>query len=264
MKHKKITAFLLGSVLLLTIPFSTVFAKPAAKSTDPLDQIVALHGNGLTKSELKQELRDYSEQTGISTDQLTAQVLAELKNNKAEVQPVRKAKPTKDKAVSAEDAARASSSSSSGGDGGVYQLDTSRKGTFFYQPASTLFVNHGHIGMYYTTTTIIEAANPDDGVRSVSVADRKVESGSRIMTTSLTSAAQDSAAADWAYSKNGRDYNSNFFFSRSCGGSSYNCSQLVWCAFKQVAGIDLDKDYGFGVYPVDIRDHNSVYDIRVY
>lgn len=33
-----------------------------------------------------------------------------------------------------------------------------------------------------------------------------------------------------------------------------NCSQLVWVAYMEAAGIDLDSNGGPGVYPYDIRD----------
>lgn len=38
----------------------------------------------------------------------------------------------------------------------------------------------------------------------------------------------------------------------------YNCSQLVWCAYKQTSNIDLDSNLGFGVYPSDIISSSSL------
>ena len=260
--RRRISGFLLSMALMLTIPYQAV----GAESVDKLDQIISLHGNGLTKEELKDSLSDYSEQEGITQDQAADQILKELQTSKAAIEPMREKTeiPEKDKETISLYSSQISPFSDSGSDGDL-QLDRSRKGTFFYQPASTLIViPHGHIGMYYTTTLIIEAANPDDGIRQALVSDRKVAKGSRIMSTSLTTAAEDSNAANWAYGKKGNGYNSNFAVNRSCGGPKYNCSQLVWCAFKEKAGIDLDSNKGAGVYPKDIRDHDDVYDIKVY
>ncbi|MCM3129717.1 MULTISPECIES: hypothetical protein [unclassified Paenibacillus] len=259
--RKRIAGFLLSMALMLTVPFQAV----GAESVDKLDQIISLHGNGLTKEELKESLSDYSDQEGITQDQAADQILKELQTSKAAIEPMRTITeiPEKDKAAVSLYSSQINPFSNNGNDGS-YQLIQSRKGTFFYQPAATWGFTHGHIGMYYTTTTIIEAANPDDGIRTASVANRKVAKGSRVMSTSLTTLTEDSNAANWAYSKKGNGYNSNFAVNRSCGGPKYNCSQLVWCSFKQKAGIDLDKNKGAGVYPNDIRDHANVYDIKVY
>lgn len=253
-------------ILCLTLIFSLSFQIAGADSVSEsnLDQIVSLHGNGLTREELQETILEISLQQGVSQEKITNQILQELQVKQIEQtqQPLRTAKPTKDK-VQVTEPGVIKPFSDSGSDGD-YQLTQSRKGTFFYQPASTLGLPHGHIGMFYTTTTIIEAANPDDGVRSASVANRKVSSGSRIMSTTLTNSPDDDAAANWAFGKRGNSYNNNFASNRSCSGSKFNCSQLVWCAFKQAANIDLDKDGGLGVYPVDIRDHKDVYDIKVF
>lgn len=253
-------------VLCLALMFALPFQIAGANSVndDKLDQIVSLHGNGLTKEELQKSISEISQEQGLSEEKITGQILQELQAKEVEQteEPLRTATSTKDK-VQLTEPNEVSPLSDSGSDGN-YQLNQSRKGTFFYQPAATLFLQHGHIGMYYTKTTIIEAANPTDGIRSASVANRKVSSGSRIMSTNITTVSQDESAANWAYGKRGNGYNNNFAVNRSCGGPNYNCSQLVWCAFKQKANIDLDNNGGLGVYPVDIRDHKNVYDIKVY
>ncbi|WP_458123237.1 hypothetical protein [Paenibacillus sp. Z3-2] len=253
-------------ILCLTLMFALPYQIAGADSVNgnKLDQIVSLHENGLTREELQETILEISQQQGVSQEKITNQILQELQVKQLEQtqEPLRTAKSTKDK-VQVTEPDVINPFSDSGSDGN-YQLNESRKGTFFYQPASTLGLPHGHIGMYYTKTTIIEAANPNDGVRSASVANRKVSSGSRIMSTTVTTITKDEAAANWAYGKKGNSYNNNFVSNRSCDGSKFNCSQLVWCAFKQAANIDLDKDGGWGVYPVDIRDHKNVYDIKVY
>lgn len=60
-------------------------------------------------------------------------------------------------------------------------------------------------------------------------------------------------------------YSYNFATNRttSCIGDK-NCSKLVWCAFKEKAKIDIDKDGGLGVYPVDIRDSPMFLTLKSY
>ncbi|GIQ69442.1 hypothetical protein DUZ99_03415 [Xylanibacillus composti] len=91
-----------------------------------------------------------------------------------------------------------------------------------------------------------------------------VESDSRLMKVKKTSLSQDQQAALWAESKIGSSYNNNFAINRSCGGSSFNCSQLVWCAFMDTIGLDLDGNGGLGVYPKDIRDSREVLTLKTY
>ena len=63
------------------------------------------------------------------------------------------------------------------------------------------------------------------------------------------------AAADYADQHLlGKGYNLNFAFNKDPHGSTMNCSQLVWVAFKEGADVDLDGNGGPGVYPYDIRD----------
>ncbi len=42
--------------------------------------------------------------------------------------------------------------------------------------------------------------------------------------------------------------------------NSYNCSQLVWAAYKSTdPNVDLDSDGGPGVYPTDIKKSHWVH-----
>lgn len=42
--------------------------------------------------------------------------------------------------------------------------------------------------------------------------------------------------------------------------NSYNCSQLVWAAYKSTdPNVDLDSDGGPGVYPTDIQKPHWVH-----
>lgn len=236
---RKLIILSLCVLMLVVVPLQA-----GASSNDSLlSSIVSLHGNGLTVQELRQEVAKLAASSGKSEMQVTDEIYRELKSHEAEF-----------------------STSSSGGGGGEYQLDTSTKGYIFYQPASTwVVINHGHTGIYYSSTEIVEAANPDDGVRKAPVSTRKVDSGAKIQFVKSTSTTQDTNAANWASNRVGNSYNNYFFSNKSCGDKDdYNCSQLVWCAFKTAANLDLDSDGGYGVYPRDIRDSNLVGTVKTY
>ena len=42
-------------------------------------------------------------------------------------------------------------------------------------------------------------------------------------------------------------------------GDAYNCSELVWKAYKKAASIDLDGNGGLGVYPNDIKNSSLTF-----
>ncbi|WP_051287440.1 YiiX/YebB-like N1pC/P60 family cysteine hydrolase [Paenibacillus taiwanensis] len=238
MKMKKFWFLALCTLLLMALPMQA-----GASSNDKLlDQIISLHGNGLTKQELKKSVVQMAKETRLSEQQVSERIYKELVSKQS---------------------GQVNTLSAGGGSGGNYPLDPSRKGTFFFQPASTLGIPHGHVGFYYSNSEIVES-HIDGGVRKVSVSSRSVASGARIQAVNVTTKAQDELAADWANGKVGGSYNLNFFNNRSCTGKSFNCSQLVWCAFKEKANIDIDQDGGWGVYPVDIRDSNKVSTLKTY
>lgn len=144
--------------------------------------------------------------------------------------------------------------SSSSGGGTVYLGAASAKGDVFVSPSSTLFIEHGHTGIYYSKTVVVEA--PGGNVKSRSIAASALRVGKGAVKQSVTvSTAKRDASANYAYNKlRSKAYNSNFAVNRDAYGRDMNCSQLVWAAFKIGASIDIDSDGGFGVYPYNIKD----------
>jgi uncharacterized protein YycO len=66
-----------------------------------------------------------------------------------------------------------------------------------------------------------------------------------------TTEAQDNAASNWCYSQKGKPYNFNYLNVDT--RSSFYCSQLVWAAFKDNYGIDLNTSaYGRAVHPMEL------------
>lgn len=43
-----------------------------------------------------------------------------------------------------------------------------------------------------------------------------------------------------------------------------NCSQLVWCAYRQTSGVDLDSDGTWFVSPSDMKDSEFTFIIWSY
>lgn len=148
-----------------------------------------------------------------------------------------------------------------GGGSANYIIGPSATGDFFYTPASTAFVNHGHVGLYYSSNTIVESIFPT-GVRSISANVKMVEKGAVVKSVSTTSAVKRNAA-NWAYTQIGQPYSLNFMNNRNTGHmGAKNCSKLIWSAYLLYGGLDLDVNKGFGVYPRDIRDAKQTRFIR--
>jgi uncharacterized protein YycO len=141
-----------------------------------------------------------------------------------------------------------------GGKGKKRWLVKSVKGNIFYSDSETGTINHGHVGIYYKEDLIVESM-PKLGVRKLEAKQKEVSPGAVIKSVN-TSDKKRGAAADWAFSRIGKDgYSNNFATNRLTDHyGNKNCSKLVWSSFILKAGLDVDKDGGTGVYPRDIRD----------
>lgn len=58
-----------------------------------------------------------------------------------------------------------------------------------------------------------------------------------------------SSARMYARAQNGLPYN---IYSSKTDGSAWYCSKLAWAAWRYTAGVDLDYDGGYWVWPVDM------------
>src|SRR5690606_20250936 len=112
--------------------------------------------------------------------------------------------------------------SSSGGSGSSKTLGAgNRVGDVFYSPASTLFIQHGHSGIYYSTGYVVEAPGTGKTVRYISANSVKVASGAKKQTVAASATVRTSAR-NFAYGKRGLGYNSNFAFNKTVNASKYN------------------------------------------
>ncbi|GIN63366.1 hypothetical protein J27TS8_33590 [Robertmurraya siralis] len=146
-----------------------------------------------------------------------------------------------------------------GGSAGKFYLDPGTKGDIYYTDAYTgaidIEVNHGHVGMYYMPKELVESV-PKKGVRTIKTSERRVHAGAVQQSVNSVTVGERNKAVGWAYSRVGKDeYSYNFATNRTTSHTGKkNCSKLVWSAYIQYGGIDIDKDGGLGVYPRDIRD----------
>jgi len=193
---------------------------------------------GVEKGQLIDGARQYAKSQGLSLERALQQSLNEARTSSGQAARLKLAQ-----------------MASSGGGGGTVNLGAAqRKGDIFVSPSSTLFVQHGHTGVYYTTSVIVEAPGTGKKSRSIATGTYKVGKGAVKQAVSTTQTKRNSSA-NHAYNKlRGKSYNTNFAFNKSTTGASMNCSQLVWSAFKVGAGIDLDGNGGPGVYPYNIKD----------
>nr|QEO74887.1 hypothetical protein [uncultured bacterium] len=151
------------------------------------------------------------------------------------------------------------SASSGGGDCSTKKTvgNARNKGDIFHSHSKTLNYDHDHVGIYYTTKTIVEAPGPGSKSKSVTASTLK-KCGPVYKMYVDTKQANRDKAANHAY-KNFRDlpYDANFADNKNKSNGKLNCSELVWKAYEHGANIDLDSDGGKGVYPDNIRDHSK-------
>ncbi|MFV0379558.1 MAG: hypothetical protein ACK5KQ_01855 [Anaerorhabdus sp.] len=134
-------------------------------------------------------------------------------------------------------------------------------GDIYYSKVKTSFYNHGHVWIYNKESSIVHAPGPGLKVRVTYVSDIPSESGDLILGvssyangTTRTSLTKREDAAAWAKSKEESPY-AYTVDNKSCGDNDYNCSQLVWCAYKKTGdNRDLDSDGTWFVSPADIKD----------
>ena len=107
----------------------------------------------------------------------------------------------------------------------------------------------GHAGIIYSRDSTVEAINT--GVKVMGnkwYMDKKQVYG---VTVRGTSTAQDAKAADWAHAQVDKPYNLAFF--NVDQRDSFYCAQLVWAAFKDLYGIDLNtEENGKAIHPMEL------------
>ncbi len=133
------------------------------------------------------------------------------------------------------------------------------KGDFYYTPADTYWWNHGHAGIFVDSKTVIHAPGPNSTVVSVKTSEARVAAGARFARLRNYSYSHAINAVKYTEEKIGSKYNSSID-NKGCG-SVLNCSQLVYCAYKEGAGVYLNNDSWLFVSPHDLVKDN---DAKIY
>lgn len=235
MKKQLLSTILAVGLLSSSVP--SVFA--AEKDMPYVNDILQMQPE-LSSSELLSNVNAIAKNTGDTKEAVLKQIHRELKE---------------DIAQGVQEKSESGKIGTMGGSGGTVSVGNSAKGDFFYTASQTAYLNHGHVGMYYSSNTIVESV-PDTGVRTISTTERKVDQGDAQVKSVTTSSTNRNNAANWAYSRVGIDaYSYNFVTNRQTSHiGDKNCSKLIWSAYQLNGNLDLDSDGGLGVYPRDVRD----------
>lgn len=115
-----------------------------------------------------------------------------------------------------------------GGNSGSVKVGYSKKGNFYYTASETAYMNHGHVGLFMTSSKIVESV-PKKGVRIILASKRKVDEGKAVIKSISTSKKKRDAAVKWAVSRAGKDgYSYNFATNRyTSHNGAKNCSKLI-------------------------------------
>lgn len=247
-KMKRFASLVIVGLLVL----GSSFQVHASTTLSYVDGILALQPD-VSLQEFEQQVKEISLTTGMDEEAIYKQMYSEME--KQNLMGKREAVAlAKQQSINGE-------VGTLGGAEGDYIIGTSSQGNFYYTPSATAYLDHGHVGLYYSSSVIVESI-PSTGVRQISATVRTVDKGAVVKSVSTTSTNK-SGAANWAYGEIGQPYSYNFANNRNTGHSgAKNCSKLVWSAYMLHGGLDLDVDKGFGVYPRDVRDASQTQLVR--
>ncbi|MBG9716009.1 YiiX/YebB-like N1pC/P60 family cysteine hydrolase [Bacillus cereus] len=242
---KKLTALTLTASILASAGLVPTSSFAASNELPYLNEIKKLQPDVSTE-ELLSSIIEVAKNTGNTKEALAEQIYKELKENHEQGEREATQRPSK-----------------YGASGGNVKVGNSNMGDFYYTGSTTAYMNHGHVGMYYSEKLIVESV-PSTGVRTIATNKRLVDKGDAVVKSIKTSWQNKNDAAWWAKDRVGKDdYSYNFANNRNTSHyGAKNCSKLIWSAYKLHGGLDLDKDGGAGVYPRDVRDAKQTSKIR--
>ncbi|WP_285527826.1 hypothetical protein [Bacillus altitudinis] len=198
MNFKKIflTTTVTSSLLFTSLGFeSVVSAEEKVSNKEHILNFILEKNPGLEKEELMTDINKIVANQKKSEMEILEQIQIELKSqentNKGEVTTL-------------------------GNNKGTKIIGNSKKGNIYYTNADTWGLNHGHVGMYYKKTHIVESV-PKVGVRSISAKKRKVEKGAVVKSVKVATKKKN-AAVDWGKGRIKKDgYSYNFATNRTTG-----------------------------------------------
>ena len=131
-----------------------------------------------------------------------------------------------------------------------------RKGVILVTPDKYGIFNVGHAAIIFEDGKLTESVS--DGVKW-SENNWREKTQVYGVAPHATSRAQDAAASTWASHQRGKPY--NWVFTDVNTRSKFYCSQLVWAAFKDNFGVNLNRPDVMGdvVYPMELVTNGKVY-----
>ncbi|MCI9889753.1 hypothetical protein JT358_15025 [Micrococcales bacterium 31B] len=240
-KSKNETSSNRGGIAALLGLFQNLAFLPAS-TNDPIAELVALN-HGVTYEQMLDSVQQAASASGKSQDDIAANAIRELRQAKVDASVNTTFKSTSESTLGAPNS----------GKGGNLQLPNAvHKGDIFVAPAGLWGLEFGHTGIYYSTSSIIEAPGFTNS-RLIPVSGYKVFTGTVLQYVSAATQSQRDSAANYAFnSMRNRPYNYNFAINRIINGP-VNCSQLVWVAYVVTTKFDIDSNRGSSVFPFDIR-----------
>ncbi len=214
-------------------------------------------GYKMSKSEISEQrkniektIKEYAEEQNISVDQAADAIIEEVES---EINMY-------------------SGRSSGGGDAraAAVQLPSASKGNVFFTDNSAPY---NHVGLYTASNKIVEAPGTGEVVHHELITDQSTyqsvsnNSQSCVMSVSGLSTSEADDVANWAIAKVDKEYDLDFLNNKkftTAEDEKYNCSELVWKAFKSEADINLDSNGGLAVYPNNIYNSNLTTSIEEY
>nr|WP_207725125.1 YiiX/YebB-like N1pC/P60 family cysteine hydrolase [Anaerocolumna cellulosilytica] len=107
----------------------------------------------------------------------------------------------------------------------------------------------GHAAIIWTSSTVVEALSK--GVTTGPNDWNTTRNSCYGVTVIGTTAAQDTAAANWSYKQIGKPYNFNYLDKNT--RSKFYCSQLVYAAYLDNYGINLDtSSFLTAIHPIEL------------
>lgn len=127
--------------------------------------------------------------------------------------------------------------------------------------SNLLGFHYGHAGIVLTPSTTVESMQ--NGVARFPNTWNSRYNAVQGITVKDTTITQDAEASQWCDEQVGKPYNWNFF--NTSTRSHFYCSQLVWAAFHDLYGINIDTNSSIPgvIIPVDLPNQSDVTTIYV-
>lgn len=143
---------------------------------------------------------------------------------------------------------------------GWTELPKSTRADIFFTDNSKPY---NHVGMYISSASIIESM-PKDGVQYWGISNKESwqstvsgTNNSCILRVSGITDTKFTNIIEWAKDQKGKTYDDDFLDNKANTtneNKKFNCSELVWKAYKYKASKDLDSNGGAAVYPNNIKN----------